>query len=319
MANDDHARILEEDGVHGWNDWRDINPDVIPDLREADLGSNPKKLKQPLNLVGVKLHVADLTGANLFGVDFRSGNLKGANLSHSDLRGANLSHCDLSESDLKSAKLRGTIFGNTDLHNVHGLDECDHYGPSIIDMFTIRKSWPLPISFLRACGLDDSLIAYLPNFVGHAIEYYSCFISYSHEDQDFAQCLYSKLQDRGVRCWFAPEDMKIGDRIRYAIDDAIRLRDKLLIVLSVHSISSNWVETEVEAAFEEEKERGTTVLFPIRIDDAVMATSRPWARQIRHTRHIGDFTEWKDHDCFQMALRRLLGDLKIEPIDTRVE
>jgi hypothetical protein len=33
---------------------------------------------------------------------------------------------------------------------------------------------------------------------------------------------------------------------------------------------------------------------------------------MRHTRHIGDFSNWKDHDSYQGALDRLLRDLKAE-------
>jgi hypothetical protein len=62
---------------------------------------------------------------------------------------------------------------------------------------------------------------------------------------------------------------------------AIRLRDKLLLILSEHSIKSDWVETEVTTAFEEELKRGQTVLFPIRLDDAVMDTKEAWAAKLR--------------------------------------
>jgi hypothetical protein len=30
------------------------------------------------------------------------------------------------------------------------------------------------------------------------------------------------------------------------------------------------------------------------------------------TRHIGDFTHWKEHDAYQKALDRLLRDLRVE-------
>jgi hypothetical protein len=45
-----------------------------------------------------------------------------------------------------------------------------------------------------------------------------------------------------------------------------------------------------------------TVLFPIRLDDAVMKTDRAWATDIRRTWHIGDFCHWKDLDAYQKAL-----------------
>jgi hypothetical protein len=74
------------------------------------------------------------------------------------------------------------------------------------------------------------------------------FISYSSKDEDFARRLRLDLKRKGVRCWFAPEDLKIGARIRPAIDEAIQKHDKLLLVLSEHSIDSPWVEQEVETA-----------------------------------------------------------------------
>ena len=55
------------------------------------------------------------------------------------------------------------------------------------------------------------------------------------------------------------------------------------------------------------------VLFPIRLDDAVMDTDKAWAAKLRRSCHIGDFTNWKDHDSYQKAFDRLLRDLKAEP------
>jgi hypothetical protein len=52
------------------------------------------------------------------------------------------------------------------------------------------------------------------------------------------------------------------------------------------------------------------LLFPVRLDDAVIDCPRAWAADIRRTRHIGDFRKWKDHDSFQKSLDRLLRDLK---------
>jgi hypothetical protein len=48
-----------------------------------------------------------------------------------------------------------------------------------------------------------------------------------------------------VRCWFAPHDLPIGAKTWDAIDAAIRVRDKLLLILSKNAITSNWVKDEV--------------------------------------------------------------------------
>ncbi len=115
-----------------------------------------------------------------------------------------------------------------------------------------------------------------------------------------------------MRCWFAPEHLKIGARTRTAIDESIRIHDKLLLILSKNSIQSDWVEKEVETAFEKERKRKQTVLFPISIDDAFKRTRKAWAADIRRARNIGNFSRWKNHDSYRKAFDRLLRDLKAE-------
>lgn len=146
--------------------------------------------------------------------------------------------------------------------------------------------------------------------INQPIQYHSCFISYSNKDDSFARRLYEGLQNAGVRCWFAPEDMKIGDKFRSRIDEAIHVHEKLLLVFSKDSIKSSWVEKEVETAFDNENTSNRTILFPLRLDDAVMQSKSGWAADIRRSRHIGDFTKWKDHDSYSESFKRLLKDLK---------
>ena len=83
-----------------------------------------------------------------------------------------------------------------------------------------------------------------------------------------------------MRCWFAPHDLPIGAKILDGIDEAIRLRDKVLLILSEHSIKSDWVEDEVTTAFEEDK-REHPHAISIRLDDTVMDTHEAWAAKLR--------------------------------------
>lgn len=252
----------------------------------------------------------DFGRASLEGSDLSSANLSHANLKGADLRDVNLTRAVLNGSNFDGARLRGTIFSDTNLRQTCGLDRCHHLGPSTIDLVTLASSGELPLSFLRGCGLPDSLIEYLPSLLNKPFQFYSCFISYSVKDTDFAQRLHADLQDAGVRCWYAPEDMKTGDKIRDRIDQSIKIYDKLLIILSRDSITSSWVEKEVETAFEEERHRRATVLFPIRLDDDVMQTNQSWAADIRRTRHIGDFTNWSSHESYKKTFNLLLRDLR---------
>jgi hypothetical protein len=243
---------------------------------------------------------AHLGGATLSGADF-----SGTNLDRANLGGA-----DLSDVNLEGATFGGTVLSNVDLSKCKNLESISHRGPSPIDIRTLRRSGPLPLAFLRGAGLPETLIEYLPSILNQAVQHYSCFISYSAKDDEFVRRLHADLQDKGVRCWFAPHDLPIGAKTWDAIDEAIRLKEKLFLVLSEASISSDWVEDEVSKAYAEERDRQTTVLFPIRIDDRVMTTREPWAKKLCDQRNIGDFRAWKDPDAYQKAFDRVLRDLR---------
>lgn len=190
-----------------------------------------------------------------------------------------------------------------------------HHGPSIISIDTLYAAkGKIPHSFLRGAGVPENFITYMASLTGQAFEYYSCFISHSSKDEAFAQRIYADLQAKGVRCWFAPHDLRIGSPFVVEIDRAIRVHDKSLLILSENSVQSGgWVEREVTLAETEEVQphRQSEVIFPVRIDNAVMETDVEWAQRLRKTRHIGDFTTWKtDHDAYQQAFDRLLRDLQ---------
>ena len=263
------------------------------------------------NFFNANLSNANFTYANLVGTNFTRANLTGANLTGTDLTWANFSGATLSNINLDKATMGSTTFVETDLSTAKGLDTTDHYAPSGIDIYTILRSQrTVSEVFFRDIGVPESLMTYARSLVSNPIVYYTCFISYSSKDQKFADRLYADLQAKGVRCWFAPHDMKIGDKIRPRIDESIRLYDKLLLILSRDSVTSQWVEHEVETAIGKELEGVPNVLFPIRLDGAVMESKTGWASHIRLTRHIGDFTNWKNHDAYVKAFDRLLRDLK---------
>lgn len=337
MANQEHLNLLQH-GVEIWNQWRRERPDIQPDLTEADLSE--------IDLTGVNLSRAQLHGAiffetelgmaNLSEADLRIADFRGADLSEAEFSGSDLGGADLSRADLSMTNFRkailvrvnfqdayldgsnmsraimsGTIFAHVDLRETKGLVEIYHQGPSRIELYTVK----LPqdgsaLHFLRGAGVPDEWIDDYRAHMMHPILYHSCFISYSSKDDTLAHRLHADLQDHGVRCWFAPVDMKIGDKIRGRIDEAIHLQDKLLLLLSEHSIQSSWVEDEVEAALEKERRQQRLVLFPVRLDEQVMQTTQSWAAKLRRSRTIGDFTRWNDPKAYQQAFDRLLRDLK---------
>jgi hypothetical protein len=204
-----------------------------------------------------------------------------------------------------------TLLANADLTAARGMESCIHDGPSSLGIDTFFKSnGNIPEGFLRGCGVPEEFIAYARSLVAQPIEFHSCFISCSSHDRALADRLHADLRARGLRCWYAREDLRIGDRFQDRIEASIRDFDKVMIVLSQASVQSRWVEREVNAAREREDRENGTVLFPIRIDDAVMNSDQPWAADIRRARHIGDFRGWESQASYREAFERLLRDLR---------
>lgn len=309
-------------------------------LREANLSKHIRRgadtyhgvdLGCRTKLGGAQLLEADLSRANLEGADLFGANLRGAILKDANLKEVNLSWADLRNADLRGATLvratlslssvdgadlsqstiGSTTFGDLDLSRTRGLGTAIHEGPSTVGIDVIyRSGGKIPEAFLRGAGIPDTFITYIDSLVGQPIQYYSCFISHSTKDHVFTQRLHADLQINGVRCWLASEDLKIGAKIRSAIDESIRLHDKLLLVLSKHSAGSQWVEQEVETALARERKEGRTMLFPIRVDNAVMKMEAGWPALVRNSRNIGDFTRWRDPNAYRKSFARLLQDLK---------
>jgi hypothetical protein len=278
------------------------------------------------NLTRAKLQEAHFAQSDLSGANLTDGSVDWARFHDTDLSSARLTHATMSRTIFHGATLVGTdfsdamtawtVWGNVGLHYAHGLESIRHGGPSSVGLDTIMLSaGQIPEVFLRGCGVPDEIMAYVRSLALSAspIQLYSCFISHSSKDGEFCQRLHNDLQAAGVRCWFAPEDLKVGDRFRDEIEDAIRLHDKLLLVLSDASVNSEWVQTEVESALERERRQRVQVLFPVRLDETVMETPQAWAADIRRKRHIGDFSGWKQHDQYKRTFDRLLRDLRAKP------
>jgi TIR domain len=217
--------------------------------------------------------------------------------------------------------LGDTIFSDTDLSIVQGLDTVLHFGPSSIGIDTLyRSGGNIPEAFLRGCGVPDSFIEYIPALIGaiQPIQYHACFISYSTKDDAFARRLHERMRAEHLRVWFAPEDMQGGKKLHEEIDRAIQLHDRLLLVLSEQSMQSEWVMTEIRNARRMERKEQRRKLFPIRLVE--MEQIRDWscfdadggkdlAVEVREY-FIPDFSRWKDHDAFEAAFARLLRDLR---------
>jgi hypothetical protein len=299
MANPEHLDILKQ-GAEVWNLWREVNHSARINLTKA-------------NLTKADLRGSNLRGANLYRSNLNRANLSGADLTGAILSGANLSRASLSGTDFSNAVISYTIFSNLDLNVANGLESVRHRGPSSIGIDTLYMSkGKIPEVFLRGCGVPESMIEYVRSLTILPTECFSCFISCSHKDEAIAQRLLSDLQAKGVRCWYAFHELTAGDKTQSAINDLIRVHDKLLLILSESSVKSDWIEREVEHALDLEKKLKTNNLFPVRVDDSVIESNDSWADHVRRRRGIGDFSRWKDSDAYAAAFDSLLNEMIAE-------
>ena len=271
------------------------------------------------DLEGTKLSNADLKGCNLQNANFSNTILDDANLSYSHLINAHFERAEVDKTMFKGANFGWTIVAATDLRSVVGLESVYHCGPSSIGIDTLYASeGNIPDVFLRGCGVPEEFLAYKFSFVGSAFEFYSCFISYSHIDRQFARQLHDRLQGEGIRCWLDEHELKPGDDIYRCVDNGIRLWDKVLLCCSEASLKSPWVEREVDTAIEKEmkfqKTRGEQILkiIPLNLDGSLFSWEGSHAATLRK-RLAADFTDWKsDADKFEQQFERVVKALRTD-------
>jgi hypothetical protein len=341
MANPEHERLVRR-GARAIGAWRKKHPMARLNLSRANLRgvdltaadlSNANLNKAGLtsaDLTMASLRTANLRGADLQSVNLDSASLVGADLTDAvlflaqldgsvlagtELSGASLAFASLVGASVAGARFAGarfryTVLANMDLSAASGLEAVLHDGPSTIGVDTlIRSRGSIPVVFLRGCGVPETFISYLPSLLGNALDFYTCFISYCEEDNDFSERLYNDLQGRGVRCWRWREDSKWGNDLVCDIDRAVRVYDKLVLICSKDSLESKPVQDEIIRAIQREQREKKNVLFPITIDDHVFNWDHGYAVNVTK-KHVGDFREWKDPKAYKKSVGRLIRDLR---------
>jgi hypothetical protein len=304
------------------------------DLTKADLSR--------IDLQGALLSEASLSGTNLRDADLVNADLRKCVLTQADLRGADLRKAILTEADLVGAQLGGsnfgaavmggTIFANSDLSQARGLESVSHTGPSRISIdVLVQSKGKIPDVFLWGCGMADweieAVQLYNPELsseeisrilykvhdlrAGKAIQFSPLFISYSHADGVFVDKIEGYLKAKGIRFWRDVHDMKAG-RIEKQIDQGIRQNPTVLLVLSEHSLASDWVEHEVRTARSLEKEMSRDVLCPVALDDSWKSSRWPKRIVEQITEYnILNFSAWKDDDKFDGMFSKLMDGLEL--------
>jgi hypothetical protein len=119
------------------------------------------------------------------------------------------------------------------------------------------------------------------------------------------------LNDKGIRFWRDVHQATAG-RLEKQIDRATRHNPTVLLILSTHSVKSNWVQHEVRLARKLEIETERDVLCPVALDDS-WKTCR-WPERLKEQimeYNILDFSTWDDEDVFLRMFTRLIDGLDL--------
>ena len=216
----------------------------------------------------------------------------------------------------------GPVFNeNWELLGIHnGRGDRSNYGVVIDDVVSDAMSRLVGLSLSN--DLADAIRATAR--VEEAVEvegdpdYFSVFISYSHADSVFANRLYNALQARGIRAWLDEKQMFPGDDIYEEVQKGIQRWDKLLLCASKASLTSWWVDSEIDRIFQKErtlfKERKKKVLalIPLMLDDFMLSLWESGKAQEVKSRIAADFRGWEDQKKFEEVFDRLVLALRAD-------
>lgn len=330
MSSEEQARILKK-GPATWNRWRAENKILRPELQYFDL-SNADLAGADLSLADLEfanLDDADLTGANLLLANLHRASLRRANLTRTDLYFANLVATDLRGASLRATRFHGTamggahfagaslsstLFAAVDLSSALGLDEVLHTAPSTIGLDTLYESaFSLPHSFLAGAEVPEQAITTLYKYLAESPRHYSCFISYSHEDSEFADAIYGALREHKIRCWLDKHAMQPGSNIYDEIARGIQTSDRMLLVCSEHSLTSWWVDSELTSIFDKERrlsqetKKNVALVVPLDLDGFMFSSDwKSGKKDILTSRLALRFSNWSgDTALFQKRIHEL--------------
>ncbi|MBF6341257.1 toll/interleukin-1 receptor domain-containing protein [Nocardia abscessus] len=326
MMSVQHSDILAA-GVDRWNQWRQNNPTMLPDLRGANLRGSVLTGAQLSDavLIGADLSDTDLCGAYLSRADLRGALLTRADLRDADLRGAVLTDViagpgnamvDITDADFTGANFGWTVIGDVYLNRMIGVGRIRHSGPSYISTstleFTTTELFPHGMTrtdveaFLLGAGvLLDAFKRFGESSLSHP--FHSAFISYSHSDKEFAKRMHTTLESNGIRCWLDEKNMKPGERILDAVDTAISSHDRLILCCSETSLQSWWVHDEIRKVIEIERRASTDLkIIPLLLDNYLIEKWTDGLASDLRSRLAVDFRGWRNPRQWATAIEKLL-------------
>ena len=134
------------------------------------------------------------------------------------------------------------------------------------------------------------------------------FISYSHHDKPTADAVCAKLEEDGIRCWYAPRDIQPGADWAGSIVHAIEASRIMVLIYTDQSNLSRQVLNEISVAVN----RGVIVI-PFRLTDATPSKGLQYYFTSIHWLDAVDRPLEKSIDELRQMIRRFLSGTPEEP------
>lgn len=91
----------------------------------------------------------------------------------------------------------------------------------------------------------------------------SVFLSHSSIDKPFVEKLAKDLMRVGINVWFDKWTINVGDSLTWRIEEGLQENDYLGIVLSPEALESEWVKSELSAAWCRQMTSRKIIVLPI--------------------------------------------------------
>lgn len=93
------------------------------------------------------------------------------------------------------------------------------------------------------------------------------FLAYSHHDVDLANRIVKRLEEKGIKIWFAHKDIITGDFIVKKVQDGLSKSNFIAVLLTQHSVQSGWVEREWQTTIFEQLRGSDKIILPLITDE----------------------------------------------------
>lgn len=91
----------------------------------------------------------------------------------------------------------------------------------------------------------------------------SVFLSHNRIDKPFVEKLAKDLKRIGIKVWFDKWEIGVGESLMWKVNEGIRENEYLAVVMSPEALASEWVKSELSAAWMKQMKSKKVFILPI--------------------------------------------------------